>query len=415
MGFLNIGRKDKYGKQRRIEHRGKYLRASRTGGVALRAQEKALGASLTANTKHGFRVSTTPLKNTQVALQNGRFVLRGRYSNGPFQFNLSKTGVSASTRNRLGSFNWVKPNRSSAKIFGVQLRGRKAANMQMIYMLFTAVAVIFGILINLFIRFLEILIIIPGLVYRAAVASPYGSSMLIRGWRNRRLSKRVARLEGVMGRDMDSWQEEELIAGAVLILAAWGRGNKATEIIPVLELAIAEHAQDGTLQRSREALRGTALKMENYREETAADPNDPLAILAMLASRLADRIQEQELPEILLEADELILKDGVRTVLQDRMLEVFGDFANLHLFEEDGGTVKSARQTPDEETSQTENSKLDLNRASLEELRSLPHIGEERAKTIIARRPFSDIEELKEIDGIGPQRLDSIRKHATVR
>ncbi|MFO8241481.1 MAG: hypothetical protein R6T90_10865, partial [Dissulfuribacterales bacterium] len=129
MGFLNVGKKDEYGKQRRIEHRGKYLRASRTGGVALRAQAKALGANLTANTTHGFRVSTTPLKNTQVALQNGRFVLRGRYSHGPFHFNLSKTGVSASTRNQLGSFNWVKPNRSSAKIFGVQLRGRKAANL----------------------------------------------------------------------------------------------------------------------------------------------------------------------------------------------------------------------------------------------------------------------------------------------
>ncbi|WP_363330990.1 helix-hairpin-helix domain-containing protein [Desulfonatronospira sp.] len=42
-------------------------------------------------------------------------------------------------------------------------------------------------------------------------------------------------------------------------------------------------------------------------------------------------------------------------------------------------------------------------------------MGEERAKAIAARRPFSDMEELKEIDGIGPQRLESIREHATVR
>ncbi len=69
MGFLNIGRKDEHGKQRRIEHRGKYLRASRTGGIALRAQARPLGATLTANTQRGFRVSTTPMKNTQIALQ----------------------------------------------------------------------------------------------------------------------------------------------------------------------------------------------------------------------------------------------------------------------------------------------------------------------------------------------------------
>ena len=33
MRLGNIGHKDKYGKQRRIEHRGKYLRISRTGAT----------------------------------------------------------------------------------------------------------------------------------------------------------------------------------------------------------------------------------------------------------------------------------------------------------------------------------------------------------------------------------------------
>jgi hypothetical protein len=43
--MFGLGRKDKDGKQVRIEHRGKYTRASRTGGVALRA-EKKLGMNL---------------------------------------------------------------------------------------------------------------------------------------------------------------------------------------------------------------------------------------------------------------------------------------------------------------------------------------------------------------------------------
>lgn len=37
--MFGLGRKDKDGKQVRIEHRGKYTRASRTGGVALRTEK----------------------------------------------------------------------------------------------------------------------------------------------------------------------------------------------------------------------------------------------------------------------------------------------------------------------------------------------------------------------------------------
>ena len=41
--LFGLGRKDKQGKQVRIEHRGKYTRLSRTGGAALRAVKKLLG------------------------------------------------------------------------------------------------------------------------------------------------------------------------------------------------------------------------------------------------------------------------------------------------------------------------------------------------------------------------------------
>ncbi|MFW5828076.1 MAG: hypothetical protein ACOCU4_08285, partial [Alkalispirochaeta sp.] len=66
--MFNIGKKDEYGRQRRIEHRGKYLRASRTGGVSLRAQTKAAGLNITGNTSHGIRVSTRIAKGTNVAV-----------------------------------------------------------------------------------------------------------------------------------------------------------------------------------------------------------------------------------------------------------------------------------------------------------------------------------------------------------
>src|SRR5699024_11799218 len=96
-------------------------------------QAKLGRLNVTANTKHGVRVSTRVAKNTQVALQNGRFVLRGRYGKGPTRLNLSKSGISVSTRTPIGSVNWMRPNRSSAKVADVVERGNEAAQLQLGY------------------------------------------------------------------------------------------------------------------------------------------------------------------------------------------------------------------------------------------------------------------------------------------
>ena len=108
--MIGLGKQDKDGKQVRIEHRGKYTRASRTGGVAVRAEKKIGSVNLTANSSKGVRASTRIANGTRVALQNGRFQLIGRWRAGPLGFNLSKTGVSASVKNKVGTFNFLKPN-----------------------------------------------------------------------------------------------------------------------------------------------------------------------------------------------------------------------------------------------------------------------------------------------------------------
>jgi hypothetical protein len=131
--MFGLGRKDKDGKQVRIEHRGKYTRASRTGGVALRAEKKLGPVNATANTSTGIRLSSRVAQGTRIALQNGKFRLIGRWNAGPLGFNLSKTGVSASVKNHAGTFNFMKPQYSSFKLGGVQLRGKKAAQIQLIY------------------------------------------------------------------------------------------------------------------------------------------------------------------------------------------------------------------------------------------------------------------------------------------
>lgn len=140
--MIGLGKKDEDGKQVRIEHRGKYTRASRTGGVAVRAEEKVGPVNLTANSSKGLRASTRVANGTRMALQNGRFQLIGRWRAGPLGFNLSKTGVSASVKNKAGTFNFLKPQYSSFKFAGVQLRGKKAAQLQVIYMLITAAVVL---------------------------------------------------------------------------------------------------------------------------------------------------------------------------------------------------------------------------------------------------------------------------------
>jgi competence ComEA-like helix-hairpin-helix protein len=67
----------------------------------------------------------------------------------------------------------------------------------------------------------------------------------------------------------------------------------------------------------------------------------------------------------------------------------------------------------------TDGRRLDINRASEEELRRLPGIGPAIARRILRRReregPFRDIEELRKVPGIGPARFDLLRELVRVR
>ena len=134
--MFGIGRRDQDGRQVRVEHRGKNLRASRTGGVAARAEKKIGPVNATVNTTHGLRLSTRLARGLHVGLQNGRTRLVGRWGAGPFAFNLSKSGVSTSMRTSTGRLNLLKPQYSSFKLGGVQVRGKRAAQLQLITLLF---------------------------------------------------------------------------------------------------------------------------------------------------------------------------------------------------------------------------------------------------------------------------------------
>lgn len=57
---------------------------------------------------------------------------------------------------------------------------------------------------------------------------------------------------------------------------------------------------------------------------------------------------------------------------------------------------------------------VNVNRASLAELRALPHVSEAVAQAIIDGRPYSSADDLIRVYGIGPKTLEGIRPYVKV-
>ena len=326
MKFGNIGKKDEFGKQRRIEHRGKYLRASRTGGVSLRAQTKAAGFNLTANSRRGLRVSRTIAKNTQVAMQNGRFILRGRYGKGPTKMNLSKSGVTFSTRNSLGTFNWTRPQRSSAKIAGVQFRGKNAALFQLIYLFFASLAALVTFLCKVVVFIFQGVFALVNASLNYFKRRQETKAAIIRDERNASLEAEATNPK--IQCQIESWNREQCLAALILILCAWGRGEEADPMIDTLQERIHQDANLKALNIDRQVLVEMAQSLSALR--IRIDSEEPeLILLSGVAAHGQTLFEEQELPEIVLEIDELMLKEGNRSEGQEAMLEILADFAGL--------------------------------------------------------------------------------------
>jgi len=325
------GKKDADGRQVRLEHRGKHLRVSRTGGVALRASAKAGGITWTANSSHGVRASTRVAKGTNVFFQNGHFRLRGRYGKGPTKLNLSKSGVTVSTKNSLGTFNWVKPGRSSAKFGGIQVRGRKAVYLHL---------VLFAV--QLVLWLLQAAVFLLVVVFRGGLVL---AGLLGQAWRSLADRKRRQALEGLENQletsagDGALPRPGPLLGGLAYLLLVEGRGETAAAGDPVADLS-------RELDRLRAASDEPALT-EPVSNLPAADLAEGIALARDLLSRLPARHALVDATVLLghayarsgpgpdaviaafLALDALCVADGGRTLLEEQQLAALAEAIGL--------------------------------------------------------------------------------------
>lgn len=333
MSFLGIGKKDRDGRQVRIEHRGKHLRASRTGGGALREQIRAGGLSLTANTQRGARVSMTPARNTQVAFQNSRFVLRGRYGKGPAKLNLSKSGVSLSARMGFGTINITNPGRSSAKIGGVQMRGKKAAAINAVVALFQMLIVVIRLVITLVVYLVVGTLNLAIWLYertREWIAwRRFQRQQKWRAARTRQLEETAAQWMASNPELLAGITPETAMAAIESLLARAALNPSASKPEPDSATSREDPAKEGRVRLLVERLSRLDGPEPAMGDSTSA--NLPVTEVATLAAYYRDSVPSSRLPDAFYRLDELSLESGPRTVGQELMLEDIADLLGLRL------------------------------------------------------------------------------------
>ncbi|MDZ7790408.1 MAG: hypothetical protein U5L08_07955 [Xanthomonadales bacterium] len=311
----------------------KHLRASRTGGIALREQIRAGGLSLTANTQRGARVSMTPARNTQVAFQNSRFVLRGRYGKGPAKLNLSKSGVSLSAKMGLGTINVTNPGRSSAKIAGVQMRGQKAAAINAVVALFQMLVVLVRV------AFTLIVYLVVGTL-NGAIWLYETSQALIAQWRFNRQQKkraeRTRRLEEAAsqwlasnGDLLEEMAPESCLAAMEKLLVRTGVGADAAARQQEDENARQGPEVDGRTRQLVERL--SLVDGPQSANDDAGSAALPVTGIAVLAIHYRDSAPTEELPRAFYQFDDTTLANGPRTIGQELLLEDIADLFGLRL------------------------------------------------------------------------------------
>lgn len=109
-----------------------------------------------------------------------------------------------------------------------------------------------------------------------------------------------------------------------------------------------------------------------------------------------------------------ILEDGMKIYVYSKK-----EMEEGNTIENNNNILKNEIVSNQGSTTSTKNEKININKATEEELDTLPGIGESTAKKIIEYRKekgtFKNIEELKEVSGIGDAKFDKIKDLVTVK
>lgn len=319
--MFKIGKKDKDGRQKRIEHSGPYLRASRTGGVSLRAQTRAAKVNATGSTRHGLRLSTRLARNTQIATQNGRFILRGRYGSDAAKLNLSKTGVTVSTRTPSGTVNWVRPGRSSFKLAGVQMRGQKALWLQLVYLLVTLAVSLLQVLFQAVTGLLTLLgtgirKVVQTLQARRGQATEEALRAALEQADERALASEWLAERGI---DLRAEPPRDLLAALAYSLVCLGRGHTVFEP----DAHGLDPAGSAGCRALHDDLAAAGRVMSSGLPAVAEVNYSPLVLglSQRLAETLAAELDEPDRIEALLALDDACLAGGPKSLLQEAMID----------------------------------------------------------------------------------------------
>ncbi|MCG5534422.1 DNA-binding protein, partial [Halorhodospira sp. 9621] len=122
-----------------------------------------------------------------------------------------------------------------------------------------------------------------------------------------------------------------LSAAVALAVALWGRGERLDEGWNRVQQRITQNRGFEALPRSPELFEAIAVELERCRAAVQPARDAHRVVLALLAEAAAQGMDGERRAALFFDVDDLALARGPRTVLQEELLEIFADHAQLSL------------------------------------------------------------------------------------